>query len=290
MESARSFGDGAGESLMGTYRTIEPLKFSDIAPADISEQVDPEFIFVAPAELRVDESYQRSLSARSHRLIRKIVQSWNWSRFKPPVVVLVEGHYHIIDGQHTAIAALCHGGIELIPVMVVDAPGIADRAQSFVGHNTNRLNVTPLQVFYAELAAGDAEAKQISEICAAAGVKVLRFAPGSQMKFGVGDTMALKAIKDLYISKGPMILRTVLELLVKAGCAPVRAEMIKAVSVLLFAPEYRGVIKPDELTEIVRNQPEKIMGEAKQLSMVKKLPFWRALIITLAERRKPRAA
>ena len=74
-----------------------------------------------PADLCVDASYQRDISRRSLKLIEKLVAEWDWRRYNVPVVTRVGNAWHIIDGQHTAIAALTHGGIGEIDVLVVEA-------------------------------------------------------------------------------------------------------------------------------------------------------------------------
>ena len=66
---------------------------------------------IDPAELSIDASYQRDLSKKSLRLIQTLVKDWDWRRYKIPVVARVDDAWHVIDGQHTAIAALTHGGI-----------------------------------------------------------------------------------------------------------------------------------------------------------------------------------
>ena len=58
-------------------RAIVSLKLPDVVPAEISSE-PPEIRWVDPADLWVDEKYQRSLSERSVRLIRKIVTEWSY--------------------------------------------------------------------------------------------------------------------------------------------------------------------------------------------------------------------
>jgi hypothetical protein len=144
----------------------------------------PRFIEVDPADLYVDERYQRDVSARGLRLIRKIVQNWNWSELKPPVVVEVfeplrvtgisESGYHVIDGQHTAIGAVTHNAltssgfksaIGKIPVMVVSADSVEARSRAFLGQNTSRVGITKLQLFRAAVAAGDEDALTATQVC-----------------------------------------------------------------------------------------------------------------------------
>ena len=114
---------------------------------------------VDPTELWVDDRYQRNLSRKGTQLITKICKSWDWRKFKPPVVTTeADGRLHVIDGQHTAIAAASHPQIKKIPVMLVDATTLAERAKTFIGINRDRVAVTPAQIFYAEFAGNDPEA------------------------------------------------------------------------------------------------------------------------------------
>lgn len=254
----------------------------DIKPGDIAT-ARPSFIDMDPAALVVEETYQRNLSERSISLIRKIVSGWDWRRFKPPVVVQIDGLYHVIDGQHTAIAAVTHPGIESIPVMVVEAPEIVDRALAFVGHNRDRITVTGLQLHTAMLAAGDEDAQTIEQVCKRAGVRLLRFPPA---QYQPGDTMALASIRALINRHGAAKARQALQVLAEAKMAPIQADFIKAVAELMFADAYAGQIKPEDLATVIRGISGPAQVEARQLSLAKKLPFWRALAIVLFQGRR----
>ena len=179
-----------------------------------------------------------------------------------------------------------------MPVMVVQAASQADRARAFVGHNRDRLNVTTHQVFFAELAAGDETARTIAQVCERAGVKLLKYPP-QYGRFGVGESLAIGAIRSLVAKLGAMRARVVLQSLVAAKCAPVGADFIKAASELLYGPEYRGLLGEERLSEIVRGFAGAIPDEAVQFAASRKLPIWRALVVVIANkggRRGPRAA
>ena len=152
-------------------RAIEALEFHDVSPADV-RSAPPAVRMVRPGDLWVDEAYQRGLSERSVRLIRKIVSEWDWTAFKPPVVVEVEGRLQVIDGQHTAIGAVTHGGIDEFPVLVVQAEKQELRASAFVRHNRDRISVTPTQLHTAMVAAGDEDALTIKQVCERAGIVI----------------------------------------------------------------------------------------------------------------------
>ena len=266
-----------------TLRAVQPLDLPNLVAAEIGAAARPAFVEVDPRQLWVDEAYQRDLSDKSRRLIKKIVANWSWAQFKPPVVVRVDGVLHLIDGQHTAIAAVTHGGIVRLPVMLVEAAEIGDRARAFVGHNRDRVAVTPQQTFFAELAAGDETALTIAQVCDRACIKILKFPP-SRGAFETGETVAVGAIRTLIDRRGPVRARKVLQAL--ALCAPVGASWIKAAEALLYAEEYLGLFDPDALSLVVNGLCGEVPAQAVTLAAAKKLPLWRALVIVVADRRR----
>ena len=105
---------------MTAVRPVTPIALPEgFARAKIGPR--PRIMAIDPAELSIDASYQRDLSKKSLRLIQTLVKDWDWRRYKIPVVARVDDAWHVIDGQHTAIAALTHGVIGQIDVMVVEA-------------------------------------------------------------------------------------------------------------------------------------------------------------------------
>jgi hypothetical protein len=270
-------------------RQVTALDFGDLTPATITTR-PPELRLVPPSSLLVDEKYQRGLSERSVRLIRKIVSEWDWRAFKPPVVVDVAGDLHVIDGQHTAIGAVTHGGIDLLPVLVVEADEQAARASAFVRHNRDRIQVTPTQLHNAMVAAGDDDAVTVDQVCTRAGVTVLRNPPAFG-KFRTGDTLAITTIRALINRRHAKGAREVLDICVKAGAAPVSATMIKAVEYLLFAPEYKGDLEPDRIVLVLSANASSIDQDAARFAAERKVPLWRAMAsVVYMNRRKTRHA
>src|SRR5690348_4235835 len=115
-------------------KKIKPLNLLNLEPS-MAATSDPNFEWVEPKTLLVEDKYQRQLSKESITLIRRIISGWDWAKFKPPIVAPTNDGLEVIDGQHTAIAAASHPGIERIPVMVIDAAAMEDRARAFVAHN-----------------------------------------------------------------------------------------------------------------------------------------------------------
>lgn len=260
-------------------RPIKPLAMPDVEPAQPGD-IRPEFRDVPPGDLCVDDKYQRGLSERSVKLIRKIVREWSWSAFKPPVTVEVDGALHVLDGQHTAIAAASHPLIDLIPVVVVPAPTTEDRAAAFVRHNRDRVAVTPMQLHHSLLAAGEEEAQDVAVVCERAGVRVLR-TPPAMGRFNVGDTLAIAALRALIKARFPIGARKVLDVCVSAGLAPVSAEMIKAVDAITHDDEYAGTVAPEALAATIRSMSPERWSEVAQLRTAHRMPKWKALTVVL---------
>jgi len=261
-------------------RRIAPLDLAHLARSAIAH-APPRFETLAPQDLWIDERYQRDLSARSVRLIGKMVARWDWARFRPPVGCFIEGAVHLIDGQHTAIAAATHGGIAAIPVAIVEAATLAQRARAFVGLNRDRIQATGAQIYFAELAAGDDEAATVAQVCARAGVTLLKYPP-PMARFKPGDTLAISTLRRLIDKHGAMRARVVLETLVKARCAPLAADLIRAAAELLYAPEYDGLFTQESLSVEIRALGDAFPAAARRLAEERGMTLWRALASHLA--------
>lgn len=260
-------------------RHIATIKINGLTPG-IALTPKPEFIWLDPTTLLVDETYQRALSRQSLAMIEKIVANWDWARFKPPVVAKTPDGLEVIDGQHTAIAAAMHPSIGQIPVMVVRAAEMKERAGAFVGHNKDRLGLSQVQIHYAAIAAGDEDALTIAQVCERAGVVLLRYPPGNG-EFKPGESLAIAAVRNLVNRRGAMGARIVLQVLAEARCAPVRSDEIKAVDVLLHDPEYKGQVAAKDISSELMRQGPKVSLEAKLFAAAHRVPIWRAMVVIL---------
>jgi hypothetical protein len=232
---------------MDGLRSIRPLSresLRGIEPAEVGKQL-PKFEWVDPRTLYVEESYQRAFAQRGTNLVRRIVAGFSWARFKPPICVRTQESGSIlvvIDGQHTAIAAASHGGVPKIPVMVVDADDVEARAAAFVGHNRDRIGLTQMVIYHAELASGDPIAMMMDRACRASGATIL---PGAisttKTDVAVGATMAVGTIRALAKRHGEEMTAAVLSLLVKAKRAPIKANEVAAVATILTASSFGKV-------------------------------------------------
>lgn len=129
-----------------------------------------------PAELNLDDSYQRSTdNGASQALIRKIAQGWDWRMCLPLVVSKRDdGSLWVIDGQHRLAAAKLRGDIPFLPCCVAVYGSVADEAAMFVAMNRTRKAMNRLDDFHAAIASGDSEAIEIAGLITDAGFTVSR--------------------------------------------------------------------------------------------------------------------
>lgn len=266
-------------------RRIKPMLLpSSITPRPvISIGKKPELVWAAPTDLYVDETYQRDLSRKSVKLIRQLATDFRWNRMKPPIVVRDGGKWHVVDGQHTAIAAATIG-VKEIPVFVVEASSLDERARAFVGHNTDRIIVSPINIYRALLAFKDPDAMDVAAVCARAGVRIREFTQSTPLD--VGDTKAIGLIRKMIKQRGVIKARMVLETLVRAKRAPIGGAEIYAADYILnelHANQRRlaAAIRVDGDTGIL-----KAHADAKR----RRATFWRTLAQRWVDRMEERAA
>ncbi len=278
-----------------TLRPIEPVNISDLMPAAPTTG-QPIFEYVDPRSLYVDATYQRDVSERGLRQIRKMIEAWDWRRFSPPTVVYGEDAdgktvLIVIDGQHRSIAAASNPNVSTIPVMVVEAKETAEQAKAFVGTNVDRLAVTNLALHRAALAAGDEEALAIQRVVDKADVRLMASA---NVKYETGDCTAIVAVASLVKKHGESKAFDILCVLANADLAPIATAHVKAAELLMTGQEYRDQFEPEDLTATIVATKATIDGEAKLFAAEFKKPLWRAMAALwfrkVRKRRAPRVA
>jgi hypothetical protein len=253
-----------------TLRTIKAMPFPDLKPAtEFGARPIPKW--VAPTSLMVDGTYQRDLSERSIRLIRRTIESFRWNRYKPPIVVKTgPATLHVIDGQHTAIIAACLRIPEIL-ILIVDAGSLDERARAFVGHNTDRIVVSPFDIYRALLASGDADTRDVDAVCKRAGVRIRVISPSSAI--AEGDTAAVGLVRALVKRRGKTDAGKVLQCLVKAKRAPLTgAEILAADRVVC---EERKGIDLETLTAVIRIEGIEGLNKASAKAKTSRRPIWR---------------
>lgn len=220
------------------------------------ESTPPQTLWMRPEELWIDGSYQRHLSRESLRLIIKIITSWSWEKFKPPVVTRdSEGRYFIIDGQHTSIAAASHPDIDKIPVMFIPIDSVEDAALAFIAHNRDRVLVTPYARFKARLRAKDATAMGVERITKQAGINVSPWfgSSGSGEAIAPNQTMATGELEKRYLQLGETKFSELCERLAQCAFKPLRREHIVAFAELMYGEQKNNIASHDLLVEVVQS-------------------------------------
>jgi hypothetical protein len=124
-----------------------------------------ELQWVETAKLHVDDRYQRLVSDRGRRTIRKLIAEFDFAKFGAIVVARTEdGSLTILDGQHRALAAIALN-IGWVPAAITKAE-LQDQAKSFVAINANRTGVQAIDKYRARVTAGEPAAVELSEILA----------------------------------------------------------------------------------------------------------------------------
>lgn len=108
----------------------------------------------------------------------------------------------------------------------------------------------------------------------------------------MAETISISAIKALVDKRGVMKARMILEVLAKAGLAPISADHIKAAEYLMTEPEYCDQFEAEDLTREIETAGKVAEHEAKVFSVAQKVPVWRALAVQWFKktRKKRRAA
>lgn len=228
---------------------IVPLRMPDVTPAVVPET--PQLKWLPMSALRINRAYQRSLSRASVRLIRKMVANFDWARLKAlSVIDMGGGLYEVLDGQHTAIAAASHGGIEKLPCLVVASRDTEAAAAAFVDLNTQRVQLTGMQIFFAQVAAGDELATDVARGVRLGGGTIVatQSAAGTWRE---GETMAVAAFRKLAQQGGVAYVRRVASVAVRARLAPISRDFVVACGALMWG-QHAGKVSDERIIDLVR--------------------------------------
>lgn len=163
------------------------------------------------AKLYVDSVYQRAVSVASVRNIKRICIGFDWAKFLPVIVAKDGDRFAIVDGQHRTTAAATLG-IKAVPCYILSCSP-AEAAAAFAAINGNVTPVQPIDLWFAQLAAGDASCIALKAVLDAAGVTVVRKRDGYQ----VGETRSINVLRRAFEFYGPAILTTILQCIVETG-------------------------------------------------------------------------
>jgi len=231
-----------------------------------------------------DPLYQRPLDQNR---VDGILNAFSWRSFGAIVIVpQPDGRYHATDGQHRLEAAKRHPKVTFVPAVIVNAEDVPAEASIFVEINKNRKNVSPLELFFAQLAAGDDSALAVQQACQAAGVRVPKH-PGN---FKPNDCVAVNALANLVGQVGQSRAVDFLGVLVGAGFAPIKAEHIKAVHLLLTDDEFCGWVDQADLAAAIKSMGGSVDVEAKRFAATHCTSMWKGIANVWFQKTKKRRA
>jgi len=219
---------------LNTKRFSSPKSEFSPGPAPFLEWIDVD-------KLVVDVTYQREIGRRGALNVNQIAENFDWSKFAPVIVAPVEGgHFAIVDRQHRTTAAILRSQ-EKVPCQVVQADR-AKPAAAYAAVTGNITKTTAQQLYHAKLAAKDTHALALADVCAAAGVEILRKnLIRSDVK--VGQTHAVTALSRCLTLYGRDTLITALQCITQTAdgnAGFVRATIVEALcEVLHQSPAWR---------------------------------------------------
>lgn len=129
----------------------------------VSKNEPGKLMYVPKEQLRVDQTYQRSLNDSKRK---RIASNFNWAALG---VLLVarrpDGSLWVIDGQHRLAAAMSRSDVRDVPVVIFEFGGnIQDEAGDFLIANKERKPLTGVDSFKAQVASGDAVAIAVNDM------------------------------------------------------------------------------------------------------------------------------
>lgn len=169
-----------------------------------------------PSELRIDDSYQRSIdTGPSQALIDRIARNWDWRMCLPLVVSKRDdGSLYVIDGQHRLAAAQRRNDIPFLPCCVSVYGSVEDEAAMFVAMNRQRRQMNRLDDFHAAQAGGDEEATAIAAIIRSVGFTVSR--KTGSATWVPGEVAFTSAISSVRKRHGDGVVRDALQMMADA--------------------------------------------------------------------------
>lgn len=255
---------------------------SDIAYRDPGEP--PVLDWLDKTLIDVDPTYQRDLDEAR---VQRMLDWFEWKAFGAIVVAKVDGgRYHVTDGQHRIEAAKRHPAIEVVPAVIIEANGMAGEAENFVAINKDRRNVSTLQLFWAQHAAGDVDALAVVEVAGGAGLSIQRY-PASKGDYRDGETIAVSGIAALIKTWGDRRAVDILAQLAKGKLAPATSQHMKAAELLLTDPEYEE-IDGEMLWFAIDACRLTLDADAKAFAATHRVPAYRAMASTWFKKARKR--
>lgn len=167
-------------------------------------------------QLQIDEAYQRSIDTPgSQSMIRTIARNWNWDLCQPLFVARrLDTRMYVVDGQHRLAAARMRGDINQLPCIISMTDGPAQEAMLFSEFNRRRRPPSQLDLYFADLAAGEPVAADINCALLAAGLSMSKHTNAASFK--PGQVMNIAGLRGCHRMHGLDVLTVALMAMAKA--------------------------------------------------------------------------
>lgn len=170
----------------------------------ISEKATTKYQRITIGDLHYG-NYQRALNTA---WVNKMAKNFEEGLLGVLIVSYRDGKHYVIDGQHRLEAAK-RAGVEDLVCQVHTGLTYETEAELFNKYNRERKKLTPLDIFKAELEAGDSGAIKISQLIESHGF-ILGTGGGNAAHNGI---VAIAMLKDIYRKEGEENLDRVLGLI-----------------------------------------------------------------------------
>lgn len=238
-----------------TAQVIDDEQFQQFVP-------NCHFELIRICDLVSNQEYQRNLSIL---LVKSAVEEYDLHQINPVKVSRRDGINYVYDGQHTVEIVAAASGSRLTPVwcMVFDDLNYEEEAEVFANQQKHKKNLTPYEVFKANVEAGKDKQLLIRDLLATYGL----YASPTKANGGV---LAIGTVEKIYDKYGFETLNRVFQLIVatwEGDQNSLSSSMLNGVARIVDAYQDKlrdnvfaqklGMVSPKE---IIRNARERRSG------------------------------
>ena len=238
-----------------TAQVIDDEQFQQFVP-------NCHFELIRICDLVSNQEYQRNLSIL---LVKSAVEEYDLHQINPVKVSRRDGINYVYDGQHTVEIVAAASGSRQTPVwcMVFDDLNYEEEAEVFANQQKHKKNLTPYEVFKANVEAGKDKQLLIRDLLATYGL----YASPTKANGGV---LAIGTVEKIYDKYGFETLNRVFQLIVatwEGDQNSLSSNMLNGVARIVDAYQDKlrdnvfaqklGMVSPKE---IIRNARERRSG------------------------------